>query len=157
MKSWIESAFADEPSDTPPTKIRKTATARKKTTPQISNSISNTKSSSSTAINSTNKTTSTKLPPLLSKIINNQSSQEQSINSNKKTPITKLPLTVKYEPKKRIDLVVHKSKIEQLNSLIDQITSKQNGSILIIEGPPGCGKNVISLRLKLKKSLNLFY
>lgn len=133
MKSWIESAFADEPAVGPLSKVRKTTTSRKKTTPQsvINSTVGTTKSAS------------TKLPPLLSKIISNQpTSQEHHQQTNKKST-SRLPLTEKYEPKKRNDLVVHKSKIDQMNTLIDQISSKQTGSILIIEGPPGCGKNVL--------------
>lgn len=131
MKSWIESAFSDEPSAA--TSSTRTTRTRKAATTTTAAATTKKPSSSSTTIK-----TSTKLPPLLSKIISNQENRsEQS-----KKPQTKCPLTVKYEPKKRTDLVVHKSKVEQLSTLIDQVTSKQTGTILTIEGPPGSGKNV---------------
>lgn len=137
-KAWIESAFGDDPiatasSNKPTRPARKTATT---------SSTTETKKKSTQS-----SSNSTKLTPLINKLINNFNNHPITANHSalsKKQIETKCPLTEKYQPVKRADLVVHKSKIEQLSSLIDQITSKNTGSILIVEGPPGSGKNVNS-------------
>ena len=51
-------------------------------------------------------------------------------------------LSEKYEPKTKAELVVHKNKIEQLNNVLVSIGEKPKGSIVLIEGPAGCGKYV---------------
>jgi hypothetical protein len=48
------------------------------------------------------------------------------------------------EPQNRGDLVVNKSKVEQMSKILDDLLAKKNkGSIVVIEGPSGCGKYVI--------------
>ena len=54
----------------------------------------------------------------------------------------KLLLTEKYQPNSRSELIVNKAKVDQLSNLLDSAFEKKNGSIVIIEGPPGCGKTV---------------
>lgn len=54
----------------------------------------------------------------------------------------KLLLTEKYQPNSRSELIVNKAKVDQLSNLLDSAIEKKNGSIIIIEGPPGCGKTV---------------
>lgn len=52
-------------------------------------------------------------------------------------------LTEKYEPKLRTDLNVNKSKIDELSNCIEsRLNTFKNGSILLLTGPPGCGKYV---------------
>ena len=140
-KAWIESAFGDDPITT--ASIKKPAKSTRKTTTAPAASTTEPKKKSAQT-----SSTGTQLTPLISKLINNFNNQpaspDQSAVSRRQTE-TKCPLTEKYQPLKRADLVVHKSKIEQLNILIDQITSKSTGSILIVEGPPGSGKNVCSI------------
>ncbi|XP_039176676.1 LOW QUALITY PROTEIN: cell cycle checkpoint protein RAD17 [Crotalus tigris] len=55
------------------------------------------------------------------------------------------PWVDKYKPKTQIDLVIHKKKIEEverwLKDHIFQNQPRQGGSILVLTGPPGCGKS----------------
>lgn len=119
-KVWIESAFGDDPIATTSKPTRST---RKPSTALSSTTTTEIKKKPATS------GATTKLTPLITKLITNFNNQPAA--SASKHTITKCPLTEKYEPVKRADLVVHKSKIEQLSSLIDQITSKPNGSILM--------------------------
>ncbi|XP_068781677.1 cell cycle checkpoint protein RAD17-like [Struthio camelus] len=54
------------------------------------------------------------------------------------------PWVDKYKPETQNDLAVHKKKIEEveawLKKHIFQRQSKQGGSVLLLTGPPGCGK-----------------
>ncbi|XP_034297080.1 LOW QUALITY PROTEIN: cell cycle checkpoint protein RAD17 [Pantherophis guttatus] len=55
------------------------------------------------------------------------------------------PWVDKYKPKTQSDLVIHKKKIEEverwLKDHIFQNQPRQGGSILVLTGPPGCGKS----------------
>jgi flagellar biosynthesis GTPase FlhF len=142
-KSWVSSAFSDDQStpsssNVPPRATRATKKASVASTSKT-NSASSQSSSSTTSV-------AAKLTPMISKLIK---TEQQVNNSSKKiSSLTRCPLIEKYRPKTRSELAVHKTKIEQLSNLIDQITTnKKNGSILIIEGPPGCGKNVSAYNL----------
>ncbi len=143
-KSWVSSAFSDDQStpsssNVPPRATRATKKASVASTSKTNSASSQSSSSSTTSV-------AAKLTPMISKLIK---TEQQVNNSSKKIPsLTKCPLIEKYRPKTRSELAVHKTKIEQLSNLIDQITTnKKNGSILIIEGPPGCGKNVSAYNL----------
>jgi hypothetical protein len=142
-KSWVSSAFSDDQStpsssNVPPRATRATKKASVASTSKT-NSASSQSSSSTTSV-------AAELTPMISKLIK---TEQQVNNSSKKiSSLTRCPLIEKYRPKTRSELAVHKTKIEQLSNLIDQITTnKKNGSILIIEGPPGCGKNVSAYNL----------
>ena len=52
-------------------------------------------------------------------------------------------LAAKYKPKNRSELIVNKSKVEQLGQVLDNVISKSKGTVVILEGPSGCGKTVI--------------
>jgi DNA polymerase III delta prime subunit len=64
--------------------------------------------------------------------------------------INKLLLAEKYAPKHRAELVVNKAKVEQLSGILDSLLDKQAGSIIIMEGPAGCGKQT-TLKLLCKE------
>ncbi|KAM4709532.1 cell cycle checkpoint protein RAD17 isoform 2-T2 [Discoglossus pictus] len=55
------------------------------------------------------------------------------------------PWIDKYKPENQANLAVHKKKIEEvetwLKSHVGQGTQKQGGSVLLLSGPPGCGKS----------------
>ena len=57
-----------------------------------------------------------------------------------------LSLCEKYEPKNLNDLVVNKSKVDQLSNVLDELIRRQKGSILLIEGPSGSGKYVNTIK-----------
>lgn len=48
----------------------------------------------------------------------------------------------KYAPKDRAELVVNKNKLDQLSTILDDITLSSKGRIVIIDGPSGSGKFV---------------
>jgi ABC-type uncharacterized transport system fused permease/ATPase subunit len=144
-KSWVSSAFSDDQSTSSSSNVAPRATRATKKASVTSTSKTNSASSQSSSSSST-ISVAAKLTPMISKLIK---TEQQVNNSSKKiSSLTKCPLIEKYRPKTRSELAVHKTKIEQLSNLIDQITlNKKNGSILIIEGPPGCGKNVSAYNL----------
>jgi DNA-binding NtrC family response regulator len=148
-KSWVSSAFSDDQSPSPlASNVAPRATRATKKTSVATKTSSSASSSSTTSV-------AAKLTPMISKLIK---TEQQVNNSSKKiSSLTRCPLIEKYRPKTRSELAVHKTKIEQLSNLIDQITmNKKNGSILIIEGPPGCGKNVSAYNLIASFSFKYF-
>ena len=48
----------------------------------------------------------------------------------------------KYAPKDRAELAVNKNKLDQLSTILDDITLSSKGRIVIIDGPSGSGKFV---------------
>lgn len=74
---------------------------------------------------------------------------------DKKQVAGRFLLAEKYEPKMRSDLIVNKAKIEQLSTMLDWAIGQQTGSILIIEGPPGCGKQATLNILCREKNIEL--
>ena len=60
-------------------------------------------------------------------------------NYNSKTTNTNhdLLLSEKYEPKTRLELMVNKSKVDELSNFLDNSFRKQIPSIFILNGPPG--------------------
>lgn len=126
MKSWVSSAFSDLAS--------------------TNNSISKTKEPSKRPERFTKNAPNSSITPLKTIQINNT----RQFNCTTNKPCKNEPnLAEKYAPVSRIELVVHKAKVDQLSSIIDDITGRKKGSILLIDGPTGCGKTVI-LNLKLK-------
>jgi hypothetical protein len=122
MKSWVSSAF-DEANST----------------------------SSRTTRRDTAKKAAIDLPPpapLLSKENSTKRyTASQPVSTMSRRPAQKddhtgMSLCDKYEPTNRADLVVNSKKVEQLSSMLDDLIKKQKGSILVIEGPSGSGKNV---------------
>ncbi|XP_072270061.1 cell cycle checkpoint protein RAD17 [Pyxicephalus adspersus] len=58
------------------------------------------------------------------------------------------PWIDKYRPKLQADLAVHKKKIEEVETWLKaHIGQKQGGSVLLLTGPPGCGKTATLLVL----------
>ncbi|KAM9329931.1 cell cycle checkpoint protein RAD17 [Gastrophryne carolinensis] len=58
------------------------------------------------------------------------------------------PWIDKYSPETQVDLAVHKKKIEEVEAwLRTHAGQKQGGSILLLTGPPGCGKTATILVL----------
>jgi DNA-binding NtrC family response regulator len=116
MKSWVASAFSAD--DFSAKKEPKKKTSSTKTNNNL-NDITN----------------SNKLAKPSSYSVAATSSSNAFCKSN-------ISLSEKYKPKTRNDLVVNKSKVEQLSQLIDTSMQKKKGSVLIVEGPSGCGKYV---------------
>lgn len=80
----------------------------------------------------------------------NPFSSNQSNDQNKPTTnqVQNEPWIDKYRPKLQADLAVHKKKIEEVEAwLRAHIGQKQSGSVLLLTGPPGCGKTATILVL----------
>ena len=121
MKSWVSSAFSDAPTI--------------QSLPKKSNV--NTRSLKAPNSNSDSTVKSTK-------------SAIQIDSKNKLTELkTFLPLVERYKPKSRLELIVNKAKIDQLSQVLDNVINKKKGSIVILEGPSGCGKNVLNIFINL--------
>ncbi|XP_045427479.1 cell cycle checkpoint protein RAD17 isoform X3 [Pipistrellus kuhlii] len=75
-----------------------------------------------------------------------QSSSEQiyGLENSKESLSENEPWVDKYKPETQHELAVHKKKIEEVETWLKaevlERQSKQGGSILLITGPPGCGK-----------------
>ena len=114
MKAWVSSAFDN---------------------PIVSSSSNNNK----------NANTSTVKKPPKQKILKSHKSDEP-INSSISSILAKqtsttidsdLLLSEKYEPKIRAELMVNKSKVDELSNFLDAILRKLTPSIFILNGPPG--------------------
>ncbi|KAM5192859.1 cell cycle checkpoint protein RAD17 [Mantella aurantiaca] len=80
----------------------------------------------------------------------NPFSSDQSNERTKSTPnqVQNEPWIDKYRPKLQADLAVHKKKIEEVETWLKaHIGQKQGGSVLLLTGPPGCGKTATILVL----------
>ncbi|CAH6787589.1 Rad17 [Phodopus roborovskii] len=71
--------------------------------------------------------------------------QTYGVETSKEECLTDIePWVDKYKPETQHELAVHKKKIEEvetwLKSEVLEVKPKQGGSILLITGPPGCGK-----------------
>ncbi|CAF0863650.1 unnamed protein product [Brachionus calyciflorus] len=126
MKSWVSSAFSDSAFANTTKPTRTTRASSQK----------------QTLSNLTNKEPKAKISEPF-----NSPAKKQKENT--------LSLSLKYEPTTRADLSVHKNKIDQLSNLLDQIISKERGSILLIEGPSGCGKYITLKVLCKEKGVEL--
>lgn len=127
MKSWVSSAFSDSSAST----IKAT---RSKTSFQ---KIGKNLSEKQTLSNLTNKV-------------------KETFNSpNKQKTVNSTSLAIKYEPQTRSELSVHKNKVEQLSNLLDNCLNKNKGSLILIEGPSGCGKYVALKVLCKEKNVQL--
>ena len=127
MQSWVSSAFNDSSAGT----IKAT---RSKTSSQ---KIAKTVPQKQTLSNLTNK---------LREPFNSPVKEKTEISTN---------LAIKYEPQNRLELSVHKNKVEQLSNLIDDCMTKSKGSLILIEGPSGCGKYVALKVLCKEKNIQL--
>lgn len=128
MKSWMSSAFGSDP--TPDTAKKPTRTR-------------------AAAAASSKKTVPNTMPTGLAKM------PHKFMLPDKKQVAGRLLLAEKYEPKMRSDLIVNKAKIEQLSTMLDWATGQQTGSIIIMEGPPGCGKQATLHILCREKNIEL--
>jgi cell cycle checkpoint protein len=66
-------------------------------------------------------------------------------------------LSEKYEPKTRSELMVHKNKVDELSNFIDSQLSRKSlhSPIVLLTGPPGCGKFVTLKVLCKEKNIDL--
>ena len=140
MKSWVSSAFSD---DKPPPSSSSSSS-------QATGIRAPLKTTTSTSLNSievisSSKPPMTKIPSTRAKLATVM--KPETTAKRHQAPVSSVSLSDKYEPAQRADLVVNKSKIEQLSSALDSMMTKRVGSIMIIEGPPGCGKSVRLLEL----------
>lgn len=133
MKSWVSSAFGN---------IQSTPSSSSVSTRPTSRNVSG-----RTVENASSQRVG-KFPQTNDENINKATVKSKSVlTNNKLKPEPKLAkneqsLADKYTPTNRSDLVVNKSKVDQLSSSIDEMTSRKRGSILLIDGPTGCGKTV---------------
>lgn len=148
MKSWVSSAFG-EFSPTPSSS--KTSTSRSATTRNTTGSRATQQQLNSSRVTTITRSATTVVTSQLSinenlKIESKPKASvqfaENKVAAEKSRNQIEQCLADKYSPTSRAELVVNKSKIEQLSSLIDEITNKSRGSILLIDGPTGCGKTV---------------
>ncbi|XP_037384999.2 cell cycle checkpoint protein RAD17 isoform X1 [Talpa occidentalis] len=72
------------------------------------------------------------------------SEQSYGLENSKEYPSENEPWVDKYKPETQHELAVHKKKIEEVETWLKtevlERQPKQGGSILLITGPPGCGK-----------------
>jgi hypothetical protein len=129
MKSWVSSAF-DNASSVPSSKAAKRET--KKPTALTEKGRMNANDIDIEILHS----------PRLNKENTTQRFTSQSKKANNTKSSTGQTLCDKYEPTNRSDLVVNKAKVDQLSNILDDLIKKPKGSILVIEGPSGSGKNV---------------
>ena len=123
MKSWVSSAFAENTTCT----NSKSASVKKEL--PATRSLKTTKSSFDSSVPAFKNA---EKPPHIASVI----SRKQFVS-----------LVDKYKPKTRADLIVNKTKTEQLSQLLDGVINKCKGSVVIIEGPSGCGKLVITMNI----------
>ena len=136
MKSWVSSAFsADDFSSKKETK-NKTITKKNDSATNNLNDITN------------SHTSATKPAKASASAATSSYARPAQANTANKSNVC---LSEKYKPKTRSDLVVNKTKVEQLSQLIDTAMLKKKGSVLIVEGPSGCGKYVGFVNFFIKK------
>jgi CRISPR/Cas system-associated endonuclease/helicase Cas3 len=121
MKSWFSSAFE---SDLNEGKNSSQTTTRNKR--------------SSTRASSQSKPSGASLDKCPSLISN----ARPYLNTDQKEELS-FSLLEKYEPRKCSDLIVNKNKIAEVSKLLDKIIENKNASIVLFDGPNGCGKTVI--------------
>ncbi|XP_004703746.1 cell cycle checkpoint protein RAD17 [Echinops telfairi] len=85
------------------------------------------------------------------------SKQTRGLENSKESLPESVPWVDKYQPETQHELAVHKKKIEEvetwLKAQVLERQPKQGGSILLITGPPGCGKTT-TLKI-LSKELDI--
>lgn len=135
MKSWVSSAFGELGG----------STSSSSQTPS-SKSSSRTIRTPATASRNTQSTTRTTKTFEAENVLRSQQPAAGKKLGAQRSPLrdktNELGLSDKYAPTSRSDLVVNKSKVDQLSSLIDDLVARKRGSILLIDGPTGCGKTV---------------
>lgn len=137
MKSWVSSAFSAD--DFSSKKETKKKTVTKKTDSTITNNLNDITNSHASG---------TKPAKVSATAATSSYARPAQTNTANKSNIC---LSEKYKPKTRSDLVVNKTKVEQLSQLIDSAMQKKKGSVLIVEGPSGCGKYVGFVGFFIKK------
>lgn len=135
MKSWVSSAFGDLGSASSQTPSSKSTTRAIRTPATVATT------SRSTQLTRTAKTFEPE-----------NALRSQQPAAGKKLGAQRSPLkdktnelsslSEKYAPASRSELVVNKAKVDQLSSLVDDLVARKKGSILLIDGPTGCGKTV---------------
>lgn len=142
MNSWISSAFGSVSAASP-------ALTRSSQPPSSSSSKTAKEPLAKRVIEHEENLRSFKLPHLPSRT---QAKPSSSSSCGKASNNEQQSLADKYMPINRADLVVHKAKVDQLSSIIDDVMARKKGTILLIDGPTGCGKTVIDYtRLKLNQ------
>ena len=140
MKSWVSSAFsADDFSGKKETKKKPVAKKNDSATNNL-NDITN------------SHTSGTKPAKVSATAATSSYARSAQTNTASKYNVC---LSEKYKPKTRSDLVVNKTKVEQLSQLIDTAMQKKKGSVLIVEGPSGCGKYVGFVVFLLKNNFSV--
>ncbi len=135
MKSaWVSSAFGDLATTPAP---KSTQSSQRPATREVSKRALANPPNTQPVQSETNSENRQPLRPLTSKV---QPKTQQPARNNANSQMS---LAEKYAPKSRAELVVHKAKVDQLSSLLEDIISRKKGSILLIDGPTGCGKTVI--------------
>lgn len=126
MKSWISSAFDVEAGST----SRVSSSSRSSTQPKKQPPTQTQQTELRRAYNKEN--------------IPSSSLIKQTVRDNgaKKNEPEVQTLCEKYEPRSRADLVVNKNKVDQLSQILDDLTNRKKGAIVLVEGPSGCGKTV---------------
>lgn len=129
MNSWVSSAFTDSSIGT----------------------IKNTRSKNLSQKSASQKQS---LSNLTNKELRNKITEPFNSPAKRKTE-NSISLSTRYEPQTRSELSVHKNKVEQLSNILDDCLNKSKGSIILIDGPSGCGKYVTLKVLCKEKDIQL--
>jgi hypothetical protein len=124
MKSWVSSAFDTNQSST------RSSSSSSLTNKKFDEKTQQSQPSQRSSQRSANNKATT------SKVVSEKCLMKFAQTTNN------LLLSEKYKPTKRIDLVVNKTKVDQFSNLLDEIFKRDKGSILLVQGPSGCGKLV---------------
>ncbi|KAG8516142.1 Cell cycle checkpoint protein RAD17 [Galemys pyrenaicus] len=87
------------------------------------------------------------------------SEQSYGLENSKEYPSENEPWVDKYKPETQHELAVHKKKVEEVETWLKtevlERQPKQGGSILLITGPPGCGKTTTIKILSKELSIQI--
>ncbi|XP_068104180.1 cell cycle checkpoint protein RAD17 [Hyperolius riggenbachi] len=127
ITDWVEPSFEDFFGNTSKVSVRASGATNKRTSKK-DDSVLDTKSQGTKRAN-----------PFSSDLSNDRIVSNQNQNE---------PWIDKYRPNFQVDLAVHKKKIEEVETWLKaHVGQKQAGSILLLTGPPGCGKTATILVL----------
>ena len=165
MNAWISSAFFNSASTSAATAapaISSTSLRGKRTAAAAVSKVTNANKASSSAftnqIASQFAATTTKTPSRPATRSNDNASKKSASST---LSAASIGLAERHRPTKRCDLVVNKAKVDQLDQMLgimldasassSGVGSKKPGpakpTILILDGPSGCGKYVILIYL----------